>query len=229
MMGNKSWSYCDKRYEPPWVAESRLLIFSPQMSFFLLTYGSNVTIYARLTQINAFYLWQSESCTCESSIGLKRGFKWAFMLLGIYTRPTLWMFTTLCECNQDYSTDPSPQSCFRWNCIPTKTPRKEIIFPFHFINSQNESLSHPRKLSGMTFPLSLWLVVCCICLLTSWFIYWCLAWNHGWHGIPWCKWKQVNIPVSLPAAAALETWISAVNVTPASCWWERTNTLYTEY
>lgn len=158
----------------------------------------------------------------------KKRFKMSFCALRIY-RPTLWLFTTLCECNQDYSTDPPPQSCFRWNCIPTQTPRNEIIFPFHFINSQNESLSHPRTLSGMTFLLSLWLVVRCICLLTSWFIYWCLAWNHGWHGIPWCKWKQVNIPVSLPAAAALETWISAVNVTPASCWWERTNTLYTEY
>lgn len=221
MMGNKRWLYCDNRHEPPWVAESQMVFFvNVRLECFHLF----------LTDTNyCFLLWQSESCTCDSSIDLKRGFKWAFFALSIYTRLTLWMFTALCECNQDYSTDPSPQSCFRWNCIPTKTPRKEIIFPFHFINSQNESLSHPRTLSGMTFPLSLWLFVRCICLLTSWFIYWCLAWNHGWHGIPWCKWKQVNIPVSLPAAAALETWISAVNVTPASCWWERTNTLYTEY
>lgn len=49
--------------------KSHLWIFSPQMSFILLTYGSNGTIYARLTQIIAFYLWQSESCICESSIG----------------------------------------------------------------------------------------------------------------------------------------------------------------
>lgn len=150
--------------------------------------------------------------------------------LAIDTRPALCAFTALCECNQDYSRDLSPSSRFTWNCIPTKkkkTQEKKKI-TFHFINSRDESLSHPRTLSGMTFPLSPWLVVRCICLLTSWFIYWCLAWNHGWHGIPWCKWKQVNILVSLPAAAALETWISAVNATPASCWWERTNTLYTE-
>lgn len=106
-------------------------------------------------------------------------------------------------------------------------PDKRISIFSNFIISQDKSPA--RKLAGVTFPPSLWLVVHCICLLTSWFIYWCLAWNHGWHGIPWCKRKQVNIPVSLPAAAAPETWISAVNATQASCWWERTDTVNTEY
>lgn len=116
---------------------------------------------------------------------------------------------------------------FVWKCIHTLTPRQKNCFQFHYLTGWVSVTS--LKLSGVTFPLSLWLVLHCICLLTSCFIYWCLAWNHGWHGIPWCKRKRVNILVSLPAAAAPETWISAVNVTQASCWWERTNTLNMEY
>lgn len=75
-----------------------------------------------------------------------------------------------------------------------------------------------------TSALSLWLVMYCICLLTSLFIYRCLACNHGWHETPWCKLWRVNIPISLPAFAATETWIRASHVTHTSYWCERQQT-----
>lgn len=54
-------------------------------------------------------------------------------------------------------------------------------------NSEDEFLLYPQRLSAMTVLLSGWLVLYCICLLTSLFIYRCLACNHCWHGTPWCK------------------------------------------
>lgn len=81
----------------------------------------------------------------------------------------------------------------------------------------------PTDVSAMS-ALSVWLVMYCICLLTSLFIYRCLACNHGWHETPWCKLWRVNIPISLPAFAATETWIRARHVTHTSYWWERQQT-----
>lgn len=164
---------------------------------------------------------------CMSIIPLlmKKSFRWAHALIKFIPGWAL-----VCSPGPVISIRTTAQTRHLKILLSLRKKKKESIFILsHFIKSQDESLSCPRTLSEMTFLLSLWLVVRCICLLTSWFIYWCLAWNHGWHGIPWCQWKQVNIPVSLPAAAAPETWISAVHVTQATCWWERTNTLYLEY
>lgn len=142
--------------------------------------------------------------------------------------------------------------CFSycWTCISIKVFHLFFFFLFFFIaenasyNKSNHDrwlfwqpaidnyLNTTRRMSFTYIPtdvsamsaLSVWLVMYCICLLTSLFIYRCLACNHGWHETPWCKLWRVNIPISLPAFAATETWIRARHVTHTSYWWERQQT-----
>lgn len=99
----------------------------------------------------------------------------------------------------------------RWNCMSTKLPEKKqswlssvlfflvfLVHKMHLIKwlvlttakrrlYKQNFLLYPQRLSAMTVLLSGWLVLYCICLLTSLFIYRCLACNHCWHGTPWCK------------------------------------------
>lgn len=76
----------------------------------------------------------------------------------------------------------SAQNAFNQMTVLTTAKRR-----LYKQNSEDEFLLYPQRLSAMTVLLSGWLVLHCICLLTSLFIYRCLACNHCWHGTPWCK------------------------------------------
>lgn len=73
----------------------------------------------------------------------------------------------------------SAQNAFNQMTVLTTAKRR-----LYKQNSEDEFLLYPQRLSATTVLLSGWLVLYCICLLTSLFIYRCLACNHCWHGTP---------------------------------------------